>query len=314
ISVGSMAALVCSWWMAACMSVACEKESLVSAVPSSAFRLTERGTRRRKRILSNCVSDYSAVRNLVTSCFDLGPCDEFCKYSRSADFLFGFGSSDAGVHRRNRRPLRTSAILVAAIPVNPSREDSSKKQRPTEKRRVVVTGMGVETPLGGDPDVFYDSLLEGVSGISQIEGFDCSSFPTRIAGEIKSFSTDGWVAPKLLKRLDKFMLYILTAGKKALADAGIDEDVMKEIDKTRCGVLIGSAMGGMKVFNDGIEALRISHKKMNPFSVPFSTTNMGSAILAMDLGWMGPNYSISTACATSNFCILNAANHIIRGE
>ncbi|KAF2606357.1 hypothetical protein F2Q68_00045528 [Brassica cretica] len=68
------------------------------------------------------------------------------------------------------------------------------------------------------------------------------------------------------------------------------------------------------VFNDAIEALKISYKKMNPFCVPFATTNMGSAMLAMDLGWMGPNYSISTACATSNFCILNSANHIIRGE
>ncbi|KAF6140878.1 hypothetical protein GIB67_042291 [Kingdonia uniflora] len=146
----------------------------------------------------------------------------------------------------------------------------------------------------------------------------------RIAGEIKSFSTDGWVAPKFSRRMDKFMPYMLTAGKKALADAGISEEIMSEIDKTRCGVLIGSAMGGMKaslnfsyfkiVFNDAIEALRISYRKMNPFCVPFATTNMGSAMLAMDLGWMGPNYSVSTACATSNFCILNAANHIIRGE
>ena len=72
-------------------------------------------------------------------------------------------------------------------------------------------------------------------------------FLQRIAGEIKSFSTDGWVAPKLSKRMDKFMLYLLTAGKKALADGGITEDVMNELDKARCGVLIGSAMGGMKV-------------------------------------------------------------------
>lgn len=69
----------------------------------------------------------------------------------------------------------------------------------------------------------------------------------RIAGEIKSYSTDGWVAPKLSKRMDRFMLYMLTAGKKALADAGITEDVMDELNKARCGVLIGSAMGGMKV-------------------------------------------------------------------
>ncbi|KAJ6295738.1 hypothetical protein OIU78_023718 [Salix suchowensis] len=174
--------------------------------------------------------------------------------------------------------------------------------------------MGVVSPLGHDLGVFYNNLLQGVSGVTQIEAFDCAQFPTRIAGEIKSFSTDGWVAPKLSKRMDKFMLYMLTAGKKALADGGITEDVMDELNKRKCGVLIGSAMGGMKVFNDAIEALRISYKKMNPFCVPFATTNMGSAMLGMDLGWMGPNYSISTACATSNFCILNAANHIIRGE
>ncbi|KAG5225516.1 hypothetical protein IMY05_018G0048500 [Salix suchowensis] len=178
----------------------------------------------------------------------------------------------------------------------------------------IVTGMGVVSPLGHDLGVFYNNLLQGVSGVTQIEAFDCAQFPTRIAGEIKSFSTDGWVAPKLSKRMDKFKLYMLTAGKKALADGGITEDVMDELNKRKCGVLIGSAMGGMKVFNDAIEALRISYKKMNPFCVPFATTNMGSAMLGMDLGWMGPNYSISTACATSNFCILNAANHIIRGE
>nr|AAL06498.1 At1g74960/F9E10_19 [Arabidopsis thaliana] len=194
------------------------------------------------------------------------------------------------------------------------KEAAVNKKPPTEQRRVVVTGMGVETSLGHDPHTFYENLLQGNSGISQIENFDCSEFPTRIAGEIKSFSTEGWVAPKLSKRMDKFMLYLLTAGKKALADGGVTDEVMAEFDKTKCGVLIGSAMGGMKVFYDAIEALRISYKKMNPFCVPFATTNMGSAMLAMDLGWMGPNYSISTACATSNFCILNSANHIIKGE
>ncbi|CAN6916669.1 unnamed protein product [Brassica oleracea] len=88
---------------------------------------------------------------------------------------------------------------------------------------------------------------------SQIKNFDCSEFPTRIAGEIKSFSTEGWVAPKLSKRMDKFMLYLLTAGKKALADGGVTSDeVMAEFNKVKCGVLIGSVMGGMKVFNDAI--------------------------------------------------------------
>ncbi|RZC51559.1 hypothetical protein C5167_019985 [Papaver somniferum] len=101
---------------------------------------------------------------------------------------------------------------------------------------------------------------------------------------------------------------------------------MNELDKTRCGILVGSGMGGTRillmhdkfcfeqVFNDAIEALRISYKKMNPFCVPFASTNMGPAVLAINLGWIGPNYSISTSCATSNFCNLNAVNHIIRGE
>ncbi|KMZ71746.1 Ketoacyl-ACP Synthase II (Chloroplastic) [Zostera marina] len=223
--------------------------------------------------------------------------------SQNTDFIFG---------RKHRRRRRASVKAMAvSVPLN---EIAETNKHQITQRRVVVTGMGVVTPLGHDPDVFYNNLLEGVSGISKIERFDCSIFPTRIAGEIKSFSTEGWVVPKLSKRMDKFMLYMLTAGKKALEYGGITEEVMRELDKTKCGILIGSAMGGMKVFNDAIEALRISYKKMNPFCVPFATTNMGSAMLAMDLGWMGPNYSISTACATSNFCILNAANHIIRGE
>jgi len=201
-----------------------------------------------------------------------------------------------------------------SVALQPERTVVESKKPDMKQRRVVVTGMGVVTPLGHDPDEFYNNLLRGISGISEIEAFDCSHYPTRIAGEIKSFSTDGWVAPKLAKRMDKFMQYLITAGKKALENAGITEEVMDELEKSRCGVLIGSAMGGMKVFSDAIEALRVSYKKMNPFCVPFATTNMGSAILAMDLGWMGPNYSISTACATSNFCILNAANHIRRGE
>lgn len=163
-----------------------------------------------------------------------------------------------------------------AVAVQPAMEAPPMKKPSMKQRRVVVTGMGVETPLGHDPDVFYANLLEGASGITEIEAFDCSHYPTvcpfefffsetflhlyfrawnlilrlqiqRIAGEIKSFSTDGYVAPKLSKRMDKFMLYMLTAGKKALVDGGVTEDVMNELDKTRCGVLIGSALGGMKV-------------------------------------------------------------------
>ncbi|KAH6779176.1 fatty acid biosynthesis 1 [Perilla frutescens var. hirtella] len=311
--------VVCSWLVAACMSVACGNDSsvsMLSTTSSNPSRLSKWAVRRRKRAIASCAPQLSGIRNLMSSCLAFEPCDRFNESSSTSEFFFGFESKNAPGQRRRRKfpspAVRSGEAMATAL--HPTMEVMPKKKPPTKQRRVVVTGMGVETPLGHDPDVFYNNLLEGDSGISVIEAFDCSQFPTRIAGEIKSFSTEGLVAPKLSKRMDKFMLYMLTAGKKALADGGITEDVMDELNKAKCGVLIGSAMGGMKVFHDAIEALRISYRKMNPFCVPFATTNMGSAMLAMDLGWMGPNYSISTACATSNFCILSAANHIIRGE
>ncbi|KAG6477241.1 hypothetical protein ZIOFF_066493 [Zingiber officinale] len=271
------------------------------------------------------ISSHSPLRGskiqAISSSFD--PC--LCDFRSSGvaalradsriSLLFGFQRVECypAPRRAARHPAAASGKTMA-VALEPTKELGEKKSKHMKQRRVVVTGMGVVSPLGHDLDVFYNNLLEGISGISEIDTFDCSNYPTRIAGEIKSFSAEGWVAPKFSRRMDKFMLYLLTAGKKALEDGGVTEEVMNQFEKTRCGVLIGSAMGGMKVFNDAIEALRVSYKKMNPFCVPFATTNMGSAMLAMDLGWMGPNYSISTACATSNFCILNAANHIIRGE
>ncbi|XP_065866562.1 3-oxoacyl-[acyl-carrier-protein] synthase II, chloroplastic-like [Euphorbia lathyris] len=224
-----------------------------------------------------------------------------CGNPQVRSFLDRFNSFN-----RLRFPTQAGGGAVAVQP-------KLKKTPLIKHRRVVVTGVSVVTSIGQDADTFYNNLLDGVSGISQIQAFDCSQFPTKIAGEIKSFSPNGWISPKLSKRADKFVLYLLTAGKKALADAGIMQQFMNKLDKLRSGV-IGSALGGINIFSNGAEALRVSYKKMNPFCVPFATTNVGSAMLAMDLGWMGPNYSISSACATSNSCILNAANHIIRGE
>uniref|UniRef100_C3W5I8 beta-ketoacyl-[acyl-carrier-protein] synthase I n=1 Tax=Elaeis oleifera TaxID=80265 RepID=C3W5I8_ELAOL len=330
----SVAAPLCTWLVAACVTASGGKEGPLAApgpAVGEARRLSRSARRRRAAALRLDARDSSGglmsalrgpgIQGLMSSCLAFEPCAEFYG-SKGASAFFGesgfslFGTWKAETTRRQRRAARASCVSgkAMAVAVQPAKEIAEKKRTHTKKRRVVVTGMGVVTPLGVDPDIFYNNLLDGVSGISQIETFDCTNYPTRIAGEIKSFSTDGLVAPKLSKRMDKFMLYLLIAGKKALANGGVTEEVMSQLDKAKCGVLIGSAMGGMKVFNDAIEALRVSYKKMNPFCVPFATTNMGSAILAMDLGWMGPNYSISTACATSNFCILNAANHIIRRE
>ncbi|CAN8239910.1 unnamed protein product [Cochlearia groenlandica] len=313
---------LCTWFVAACMSVSHGGgDSRQSAAVD--LQSDRRSRRRRRRQLTGCSSAAASsgsgsIQALVTSCFDFGPCNHYNNSSNSNALSSLFGSNRVSLNRNQRRFNQASSSSSSggamAVAMEMEKEAAVNKKPPMEQRRVVVTGMGVETSLGHDPHTFYENLLQGNSGISQIENFDCSAFPTRIAGEIKSFSTEGWVAPKLSKRMDKFMLYLLTAGKKALADGGVTDEVMAEFDKAKCGVLIGSAMGGMKVFQDAIEALKISYKKMNPFCVPFATTNMGSAMLALDLGWMGPNYSISTACATSNFCILNSAKHIIKGE
>ncbi|KAG2254262.1 hypothetical protein Bca52824_084398 [Brassica carinata] len=299
---------LCTWFVAACMSVSHGGGDSRQAVALKSVGRSRRS--RRQLIKCLALSGSGSVQEALVTSF--GPCNNSSNALSSL-----FGSNSVSLNRNQRRLNRAAASSgggAMAVAMDMQKEAKVDKKPPTEQRRVVVTGMGVETSLGHDPDTFYENLLQGNSGISQIENFDCSVFPTRIAGEIKSFSTEGWVAPKLSKRMDKFMLYLLTAGKKALVDGGVTEEVMAEFDKAKCGVLIGSAMGGMKVFQDAIEAMKISYKKMNPFCVPFATTNMGSAMLALDLGWMGPNYSISTACATSNFCILNSANHIIKGE
>nr|XP_048329577.1 3-oxoacyl-[acyl-carrier-protein] synthase II, chloroplastic-like isoform X7 [Ziziphus jujuba var. spinosa] len=176
----------------------------------------------------------------------------------------------------------SSGICFFHIP----EEVMAKKKPLTEQRRVVVTGLGVVTPLGHDPDILYNNLLEGVSGITEIEGFDCSQFPTRIAGEVKSFSVDEWVSPKISKRADKSMIYTLTAGKKAFADGGITEEVNRGLDRSKCGIIIGSALGGLKICTESVAALNVSYKKITPFCIPYVTTNIGSAILAMDLHMM----------------------------
>lgn len=183
------------------------------------------------------------------------------------------------------------------------------------KKRIVVTGMGLVSCFGTDIDLFYKQLLEGKSGISPITGFDCQDMTTRIAGEIKNFDPGEYIDKKQARRIDTCMAYAMVGGKKALESAGLDAAAIGRLNKERSGVLIGSGMGGMSVFVDGIKTLlEKGPKKVSPFFIPYILTNMSGAILAMDLGFMGPNYSISTACATGNNAFISAANHIRAGD
>ena len=183
------------------------------------------------------------------------------------------------------------------------------------KKRIVVTGMGIVSCFGTDVDSFYEQLLAGKSGIVPIEEFPCAEYPTRFAGAVRNFDVGDYMDKKQARRVDPFIRYTMVAGKKALESAGLTPEAQAHLDKKRCGIVIGSGMGGMSVFYDGVETiLTKTYKRLTPFFVPYIITNMGGALLAIDLGFMGPNFSISTACATSNFSIHSAAEQIQLGN
>ncbi len=183
------------------------------------------------------------------------------------------------------------------------------------KKRIVVTGMGLVSCFGSDINHFYQQLLAGKSGVRPIAGFPCEEFPTRFAAAVDQFNPDGYLDKKQARRVDPFICYTVVAGKRALEMGGLTGEAFDRLDKERCGILIGSGMGGMNVFYEGVETLlHKGHKRLTPFFVPYIITNMGGALLGIELGFRGPNYSISTACATANYCIAAAANHIRNGH
>lgn len=183
------------------------------------------------------------------------------------------------------------------------------------KKRIVVTGMGLVSCLGTDIESFYSQLLAGRSGIRPIEGFPCGDYATRFAGAIRNFDAGNYMDKKQERRVDAFIKYAIVAGKKALESASLTTEGLQHLKKCRCGVLVGSGMGGLGNFYDGVATiLNKGHKRLTPFFIPYILSNMAGALIAIDLDFRGPNYSISTACATSNNCIHAAAEHIQRGE
>ena len=185
------------------------------------------------------------------------------------------------------------------------------------KRRVVVTGMGLVSCFGSDVDHFYKCLLEGKSGVREIHQFDCQEYPTRFAAsvDLSGLNMDDYLDKKQARRVDPFISYGIVAAKRALIAAGLQGEALNQIDKTRAGVVIGSGMGGMSVFYDGVLTVKEKgFKRLTPFFVPYIITNMAGAMVAIDCGFMGPNYSTSTACATSNYMLLQGAHHIMSGE
>jgi len=181
-----------------------------------------------------------------------------------------------------------------------------------KRRRIVITGMGVVSCFGTDLEVFYNTLLAGQSGVSPITSFPCEEYPTRFAATVKDFDPEGYLDKKQARRVDACIAYAVVAGKKALEHSRLD---LASLEKERCGVLVGSGMGGMKTYADGVETVVTKgFKRLTPFFVPYIITNMPGALLAIEIGFKGPNYSISTACATGSHAIISAARHIERGD
>jgi len=175
--------------------------------------------------------------------------------------------------------------------------------------------MGVVSCFGNDVESFYDHLLQGKSGIAPIQGFPVEDYPTRFAGVVPNFDPGDYMDKKSARRVDPFIRYVMVAGKKAMEMGKLDQEALAKLDKKRAGIIIGSGMGGMSVFSDGVETLlNKTYRRLTPFFVPYIITNMGGALLAIDIGFEGPNYSISTACATSNYCIHAAAQQIREGK
>ena len=181
--------------------------------------------------------------------------------------------------------------------------------------KVVITGLGAITPIGNTVEEFWNSCLEGKSGVESIRGFDVSSFPTKIAAEVKGFDPLDYMDKKTVQRNDVFTHFCLAATSQAMADANLTKEILETMNKKRIGVLVGTGIGGANVFIDNIHKFdKGGWKKVSPFFIPGLITNMASGLVAIEWGLMGPNFSISTACATANHSILECMHIIKRGE
>ncbi|HSB18494.1 MAG TPA: beta-ketoacyl-ACP synthase II [Anaeromyxobacteraceae bacterium] len=172
------------------------------------------------------------------------------------------------------------------------------------RRRVVVTGMGVVCPVGIGLEEAWKALVAGRSGIGPITQFDASTYPTRIAGEVRGFEPERWMEKREVRRNDRFIHFGLAASEMAIADAGLD---MSRLDPERVGAIIGAGIGGLATVEENAQILRDRGlKRMSPFFIPALIINLAPGQLSIKYGMKGPNYSPVSACATGNHSIGDA--------
>ncbi|WNF07863.1 beta-ketoacyl-ACP synthase II [Brevibacillus borstelensis] len=172
------------------------------------------------------------------------------------------------------------------------------------KRRVVITGVGVVSPLGNDATTFWNSLLEGKSGISPITSFDASDYPTQIAGEVKDFNPEDYMDKKDIRRTDRFVQFGLAAAKMAVEDAKLE---ITAENAERVGVYIGSGIGGLSTWEEQHQVLlEKGPRRVSPFFIPMLIANMASGAVSIQYGAKGPTSGAITACATGTNAIGDA--------
>ena len=180
------------------------------------------------------------------------------------------------------------------------------------RRRVVVTGMGIVSPVGVGLSAAWDSIRNARSGVAPITRFDCAAFPTRIAAEVKDFDVGKYLSAKEARRYDTFVHYGLAATMDAVADAGLADYAG---DKERVGVCIGSGIGGLPLIEETKAAYMAGGwRKITPFFVPGSIVNMVAGLASIHYGYQGPNLAIVSACSTANHSIGEAGRLIEYGD
>ncbi len=180
------------------------------------------------------------------------------------------------------------------------------------KRRVVVTGLGLVSPVGNTVDAAWASLMAGKSGITRISRFDASAFASQIAGEVQGFDITAYISAKEARRMDIFIHYGLAAGLDAFRDAGLE---VTDANRERIGVSIGSGIGGLPMIEQTHKTyLEEGPRRISPFFIPAAIINMISGHLSILLGLQGPNLALVTACATGTHAIGESARVIERGE
>lgn len=181
-----------------------------------------------------------------------------------------------------------------------------------DKRRVVITGVGMITPLGIGVEQSWNGLLAGRSGIRKITQFDAANFATRIAGEVEGFNPEDYIEPKEIKKMDRFIHFALAAAQMAMDDSGLK---ITDENAERAGVIVGSGIGGLRSIEHYHSVLlEKGPRRITPFFIPMLVVNLASGQISIRFGAKGPNSAVVTACATGSHAIGDAFKIIQRGD